>query len=29
MEAMKLAHSDIAFPVHGVIPHRAKEGEEI
>lgn len=26
---MKLGHSNIAFPVHGVIPDRAKEGEEI
>lgn len=26
---MKLDHSNIAFPGHGVIPDRAKEGEEI
>lgn len=26
---MKLDHSNIAFPVYGVTPDRAKEGEEI
>ena len=29
MGAMKLDHSNIAFPVQGVIPDRVKEGEEI
>lgn len=29
MGAMKPDHSNIAFPMHGVIPDRAKEGEEI
>jgi len=29
MGAMKLDHSNVAFPVYCIIPDRAKEGEEI